>query len=156
MAGLHQGPRDKTWIEALKNFGRWYVSILEQLLSDLIVIFSLINLVEWWHEEREEAHPLLVPDFDLYDIQELLDFQIGVGWHIFLVLGVALKPLQRILVLSPDFGQMMLFDFRNRLGHHNLLWDVNFVIFSEHWVAQKIEGLHSVLWVKHQTLSHKI
>ena len=50
----------------------------------------------------------------------------------------------------------MLFDVGDRTSHHNLLIDVDFIIFSEYRVTQKIKRLHSVLWVEDEALTHKV
>ena len=47
MACFNQRPRDKARVEAFEHFiGRWLVSILQQLLGELVIILALIDLVE--------------------------------------------------------------------------------------------------------------
>jgi hypothetical protein len=64
--------------------------------------------------------------------------------------------MEGVLVLPPNFGEMVLLNLSDWLCHHNLLRDVNFIVFSEDRVAQEIEGFHSIFGVEHQALSHEI
>lgn len=50
----------------------------------------------------------------------------------------------------------MLFDVGDWASHHNLLIYVNFIIFSEYRVTQKIKRLHPILWVKDEALAHEV
>ena len=51
---------------------------------------------------------------------------------------------------------MVLLNLCNGLCHDYLLADVYLVVFTEDWMTEEVECLHSVLWIEHEALSQEV
>ena len=91
-------------------------------MMELQLRLPKVDLMELCNQELQEPDLLLEFDFELNHIQELLNFDI-------------LSPLLSRLLVS-DLVQVMFLDFGNWLRHHNLVADVNLIVFPEKRMAE--------------------
>jgi hypothetical protein len=100
----------------------------------------------------QECHLFFIVDLQLYNIKELACFYFFCDFCFeFLVLLIL-----KLFIFELQLFKVMLFDVGDWASHHNLLIDVNFIIFSEYRVTQKIKRLHPILWVEDEALAHEV